>query len=345
MDKLTNFGKLSTLYKNIRENYYLVKQGEKPISMFILISGRLNVYRDNILVSKITKRGDYIGDIAVLLGTMPSASVKTETPVTVIEIDAGKIDHFLFHTPDVAISLAQKSAERLVYLNTNLAAIISRNYKPELTSKLHSRFTKNESKEANPLSFEKLRSLYVNFKQGDIILAQGMPAPALYILVSGIVDIVRDGKVIASEDIPGYYIGDVSILRETTANATVKAKTPCTLIEIHKEKVPGFLKHSPEIAISIARKLAERTLSINELFLDLQSSTILGLKAIRELERKKEKEKYSEEIYQKKIEFIQKSYKVKEFDSRSFKEQVANFDKVENEIMELLNLNPEILND
>ncbi|HNI96173.1 MAG TPA: hypothetical protein PL169_08905, partial [Leptospiraceae bacterium] len=69
--------------------------------------------------------------------------------------------------------------------------------------------------------------------------------------------------IIAIESEPGYYMGDVSILRKALPNATVRTRTECRMIQIPADRVDSFLSHSPEVAISIARKIGERILSIN----------------------------------------------------------------------------------
>lgn len=294
MGKETDLSRLQSLYKNFREGSYIIKQNEKSKGLYILLSGRLSVYRDEVKVGSIYKRGDYIGDIAVLLNTFCSASVKSDTDSTLIFIEYERVNNFLRHDPEIAIALARKMAERLAELNSGFAALIDRSYRPDLVKDLKE---KNASPTAvNPeeeLNLESLKSLYTEITDGIYILEQNKMPSALYILVKGTVEIVKNEKIIAVESKPGYYLGDVSILRNTTSNASVRARGKCTLIEIPRGKVDAFLSHSPEIAISISRKLAERTLSINDLFLDLQKHAVGELSDLK----KREMKDFEREIY------------------------------------------------
>ncbi len=288
MNSQTDWGKLQTLQKTLKRGTELITQGTKPKALYVLISGRCSVYRDGISVSQIKKRGEYIGEIAVLLKISASATVKAETDIVVIEIESSKVIPFFHHTPEIAIALARKMAERLVELNANFSQLVDKSYRPDLIKSLQAKHKAPEPQKENELNLDKLKSFFVEFAEGMDILTQGQHPSALYILVKGTLEIIKNGKVIAVEDKPGYYLGDVAILRNTFSNATVVTRTVSTLIEIKIDKVEHFLNHSPEIAISIAVKLAERTIAINELFLDLQSDAIAEIRKKQEQLKKDE---------------------------------------------------------
>lgn len=71
MNNTTDWGKLQNLQKNIKRGTEFITQGTNSKGMYVLISGRCSVYRDGICVSNIKKRGEYIGEIAVLLKSPP----------------------------------------------------------------------------------------------------------------------------------------------------------------------------------------------------------------------------------------------------------------------------------
>ncbi|MCB1179786.1 MAG: cyclic nucleotide-binding domain-containing protein [Leptospiraceae bacterium] len=273
MGKQTDWSKLQTLYKGFREGVEIIREGQNSAALYILVSGRLNVFKKGVKVLQIQKRGDYIGEISILLNIPSSASVKAETATTLIEIESSKVLTFLRHSPDIAISLANKMAERLAQLNSNFAELIDRSYRPDLIQSLKNKYDKQPPAPISddPLDLGKLKSLYVEVPENTEIIEQGKYPNNLYILVKGTVEILKNQKMIAVENKSGYYIGDVSILRNTSANASVKTRTKCTFIRIPITKVDYFLNHSPDIAISISKKLAERIITLNDLFLDIQS--------------------------------------------------------------------------
>jgi CRP-like cAMP-binding protein len=215
MNNRTDWGKLQNLQKTFKRGCELITQGVKPKALYVLMSGRLIVYRDGVAVSQIKRRGEYIGEIAVLLKTNASATVKAESEVVVIEIESSKTIPFLNHTPDIAIALARKMADRLVELNSNFSQLIDKDYRPDFIKSLQNKYKEQPANTlSNDLNLEKLRPFFVEFAEGMDILTQGQYPSALYILVSGKLEIVKNGKVIAVEDKPGYYLGDVAILRE-----------------------------------------------------------------------------------------------------------------------------------
>ncbi len=356
MNNRTDWGKLQNLQKIFKRGTELITQGVKPRALYVLISGRLMVYRDGVAVSQVKKRGDYIGEIAVLLKMTASATVKAETEIVVIEIESSKVIPFFYHTPDIAIALARRMAERLVELNSNFSQLVDKAYRPDFIKSLQNKYNPPIESHTEELNLQKLKPFFVEFAEGMDILRQGQYPSALYILVSGTLEIVKNGKVIAVEDKPGYYLGDVAILRNTFSNATVVTRTVSTLIEIKIEKVENFLNHSPDIAISIAIKLAERTLAINELFLDLQVDAVKDLlkkgdqvkneeqnEQIRKNEEEFKKDEIRKELAERKRVRAEKEKLEAEQSSKQKKQdaittQINEIKKVEQEIYTLLGI-------
>ena len=53
MNNRTDWGKLQSLQKTFKRGTELISQGTKPKALYVLISGRLNVFRDRVAVSKV----------------------------------------------------------------------------------------------------------------------------------------------------------------------------------------------------------------------------------------------------------------------------------------------------
>lgn len=268
MPKETKLQKINALERDVEKDTAIVTQGQEPKSLFIIINGRFDVFRNGIKISEIYKRGEYIGEISALMNSTHSATVKAKTVSTVLEVNVQNINSFLSHSPEMAISLAKKLAERLVEVNKKFAQFIN---KPQEVDSFISERNKHQNYKVpqnDPIDLKKFRSFYVEAESNVELIQQGKKPPALFIIVEGEVKIIKNGKVIAIESQPGYYLGDVSILRQSTANASVKTTQKSVLIEIKPEKVDTLLYHSPEIPISISRKLAERILTINDTYLD-----------------------------------------------------------------------------
>ncbi len=71
-------------------NTYIIKEGEKQNSLFLVLSGESFVKRDNTLIAKL-KRGEFVGEISFITKEPASADVYAESEVNFIEWDQNKL--------------------------------------------------------------------------------------------------------------------------------------------------------------------------------------------------------------------------------------------------------------
>jgi nitroimidazol reductase NimA-like FMN-containing flavoprotein (pyridoxamine 5'-phosphate oxidase superfamily) len=84
----------------------------------------------------------------------------------------------------------------------------------------------------------RLQSMKV--EPGAVVVRQGAPADKFFIIVEGEVDVVRedDGEEKTINTLgPGDYFGEVAILRDSSRIATVRAKTPTTLLAMDRDSL------------------------------------------------------------------------------------------------------------
>jgi CRP-like cAMP-binding protein len=70
---------------------------------------------------------------------------------------------------------------------------------------------------------------------GDVLIRQGDPADALFVLAEGSVEIeiVEDGRIRRRPDVSApSYVGEIGLLREIPRTATVRAAVPTRLLRI-----------------------------------------------------------------------------------------------------------------
>jgi CRP/FNR family cyclic AMP-dependent transcriptional regulator len=91
---------------------------------------------------------------------------------------------------------------------------------------------------------------------GEVLIEQGQAAGPVYVLVSGEVAIERDGGAFARIDGVGSIFGEMSVLLDRPATATVRALQPTTMAVARNGE--AFLDERPDIALSVARTLAVR---------------------------------------------------------------------------------------
>ena len=109
----------------------------------------------------------------------------------------------------------------------------------------------------------------IELAAGDVLLREGERTGSIWILVSGRVDVVRDGVPINTIDTPGAGFGEVAVLMDSDHSATVVAATDARLR--HARDGAAFLASSPEVLLFLAKGLAGRLDVITRYLADLRN--------------------------------------------------------------------------
>ena len=106
--------------------------------------------------------------------------------------------------------------------------------------------------------------------EGEVLLAQGDSGGDLYILLSGALEVVRDGVVIATLDLPGTLIGEMSVLLHTRHSATVRAAKDSS-VRVVRDALQ-LLDSEPEVARRVASLLAGRLDATSAMLVDISKT-------------------------------------------------------------------------
>lgn len=88
------------------------------------------------------------------------------------------------------------------------------------------------------------------FPEGTIIFEQGHPGTELYLLITGSVDIVKDGQRIVRLG-PGSNFGEMAMLDEPNRSASAVAADETELMVIPRDAFFAMLKGNPMLAVKI----------------------------------------------------------------------------------------------
>jgi len=97
----------------------LVREGVANRSIWVLVSGTLSVSNGDVEVNAIRHPGALIGEVSVLLGSMPTATVTAVEPTLLRVADDGET--LLSSNASIAHFVAVGLAERLDFVTTYLA--------------------------------------------------------------------------------------------------------------------------------------------------------------------------------------------------------------------------------
>jgi CRP-like cAMP-binding protein len=107
-----------------------------------------------------------------------------------------------------------------------------------------------------------------SFSAGNTLIDQGAPTSELLVLVSGQVEVLRDGVRVAKASEPGVVFGEMSALLGGNATATVRALSDAKVCVISEPR--DFLMDHPEASLFVAELLAKRLDSLNRYLIDVQ---------------------------------------------------------------------------
>ena len=97
----------------------------------------------------------------------------------------------------------------------------------------------------------------VDVSAGRVIARQGEIGTGFFIIVSGLVRVIRDGETIAKLG-PGEFFGELSVLDGKPRNAQVVSTDPTTCLALASWDFEAVVREQPSVALAVLRELAGR---------------------------------------------------------------------------------------
>jgi CRP/FNR family transcriptional regulator, cyclic AMP receptor protein len=104
--------------REFAEGGIVIEQGERTGELLVLVSGRVEILRDDVRLAKASEPGVVFGEMSVLLGGSATATVRALAPSVFSVIK--KPREFLMEHPEVSLYVAELLAKRLDALNKYL---------------------------------------------------------------------------------------------------------------------------------------------------------------------------------------------------------------------------------
>lgn len=121
LDDLARLFKESERLRSLQVSYppheLVFFEGDHSSEMYILLSGKVEILKDNKRIAVVEEEGSYLGELSTLLGIPRSATVKTMSSCQFIVVSEDKVMDFLASSPVLALKLARMLADRLINMN------------------------------------------------------------------------------------------------------------------------------------------------------------------------------------------------------------------------------------
>ena len=118
------------------------------------------------------------------------------------------------------------------------------------------------------------------YAPGDVIIREGDVGESIFLIGSGSVEVVLsggDGQTIVLSVLPsGETFGEMGLFERRPRCATVRACTPCVILEVKGEDLRRLAEARPELEFTVLLKVSERLRSSNEQLLALHLKGVEG---------------------------------------------------------------------
>lgn len=101
----------------------------------------------------------------------------------------------------------------------------------------------------------------IQLARGELLFTEGDPGDAAYVLASGEIEVFKTTagrEVLLAAGGGSRLIGEMALLLDEPRNASVRARTPATLIRLSQEQLQAVLTSSPSAAMAMLDVMIER---------------------------------------------------------------------------------------
>lgn len=112
---------------------------------------------------------------------------------------------------------------------------------------------------SQPIKFKILKhaSEPESYATGSHIFKKGDPGDSMFVVVTGEVDIVAEGKVV-DHLTEGDLFGEMSLIDKQARSADAIAATDCSVIRIDEKRFLFMTDHTPRFALQVMRLITAR---------------------------------------------------------------------------------------
>lgn len=207
----------------------VVREGETGDGLYTIIRGEVEVDQNGRTLARLGA-GSFFGELSLFIAKPRVATVRTRMPTELFEIRKGQVEALAAQFPDFGAGLAQFARRRLL---SNVVA----------TSPIF-----------QPLQPEKRRQLLEAFKTygaeaGEVVIREGGPPDGLYVVLEGQFEVSKADageQVVVTYLQPGEVFGEIGLLKNQDATATVTASERSLVLFLPREEFDAAVADNPQ---------------------------------------------------------------------------------------------------
>jgi CRP-like cAMP-binding protein/Fe-S-cluster-containing hydrogenase component 2 len=186
----------------------------------------------------VLNRGDCFGEGPLFGDLFRGATVQSETVCYLIQLPLAEVRAAMAESPELSAALRSIYRRRLIESTLGRVPLFSR---------------------LSPFVRTELAGLLQphHCERSELIIYEGEPGDALYIIESGQVVVEHDGQFIAHLD-EGDFFGEMSLLAEKPHNADIRAVTPATVLALPVGDFMRLLHDQPSLAAQLDQVVERR---------------------------------------------------------------------------------------
>ena len=200
---------------------FVVREAEPGDRLYIVFSGRVEVVRELSVgrpepIAEL-REGDVFGEIALLLDGTRHRSVRCITRAVLLSI--GKDDFHRLVLSRITRNAIEESVQKIAFLQR---IPLSRQWSPHAMA-----------------AFAR-RAAFQDFKEGDTVIYEGRDNTFFYLIHEGEMSVLKYKKEVARL-VMGNFFGEISLLQNSIATATIVAASPCRCLLVSKHEFLNFM--------------------------------------------------------------------------------------------------------
>jgi CRP-like cAMP-binding protein len=228
-------------YHRYVPGHLIIREGDPGRSFFIIVEGRVRVYKSGPDGKEITLahlgEGAFFGEMALLSGAPRTANVVAEEESEILEVTDNLLRELASRYPSVINSLRNFYRQRL--LNNVMA--ISPLFKDFDPSERRGIVEKFRMRQAAP---------------GEKVIVEGKTSDGLYVVLHGSVQVsAKQTEVALLKE--GEIFGEMSLLTREPASATITSPGNSILLRLPREKFQELVVTHPQI-LALVSELSEK---------------------------------------------------------------------------------------